>query len=71
MLFDDVITVRPHIRESVQEYLLPHSDDDVTIGVHMRHKKPEDDGSNVGAWLGCLDQMLELFPGKSCTVYIA
>lgn len=79
MLFNDAIFLKQHLIDSVQSYLQTtnNDDNDVTIGIHARHKKAEEDGSDITDQLNCLESMLLLLrkednrgETKNCTVFI-
>lgn len=86
MLFNQTMEFTPVIRDSVQSYMMEtHKDGSrISIGIHSRHTRIKDNGSNVKNELSCLDGLLEALKKKrgdtdgsattidpsSCTVYI-
>ena len=87
MLFHEPFILQPHLHESVQRYLMQppkettntNNNNDLTIGIHARHKKAEDDGSDMSEQISCLESMLDLLrpqtnsqsaTTENCTIFI-
>eukprot|EP00977_Amphora_coffeiformis_P008186 scaffold1828_cov169-Amphora_coffeaeformis.AAC.25 len=75
MLFRKAFGFSPVFMKSVESYLQPiNSNETFTIGIHSRHPRAEDDGSNVQREASCLNKLLdELGHARSssnCTVFV-
>ena len=72
MVYENTIIHQPHITRTVEPHLKPINLDGISIGIHARHKKLTDDGSDVSEYMACVDQMLEMFPKiMPCHLYVA
>jgi hypothetical protein len=72
MMYENTISHSPHITRAVEPFLKPTNSDEISIGIHARHKHIYDDGSDVSEYMSCVDQMLEIINETlPCHLYVA
>eukprot|EP00977_Amphora_coffeiformis_P003119 scaffold581_cov169-Amphora_coffeaeformis.AAC.9 len=73
MMFEESMEFTPEVIESVRPYLVDTQSNELTVGIHSRHIRPQMDGSDVGQEVGCLDMVLDFLrqsTTQTCTILI-
>jgi hypothetical protein len=77
MLLEKTLTFTPELMKQVEPYAKPPDGVDpskeISIAIHSRHNKEEDDGSDVEAESECIERILDLHghqDGRPCALYI-